>query len=332
MVVDTGFSNTITHTKAIEAALNGYRRTLIPLGTIAPIKAYHFALDSGGTDPVVGLTADEWLEQVESVFFEIAKADNSYTQLRYVNAEGYEVARVDSLDGVPEVASKEKLQYKGDRYCFEEGSKLSLGEVYVSCIELNRAGDPPQIQQPLHPNLRFITPVISLDGSRDGLVVTSVHTNKIFETLNHNEGRFSAHLEEVFIVDSDGYYLWHRDKSKTFGGPQDLDTGENLRNDYPKIANKILSGEAAAYASDEKLIAHAPIYPYNDNDRKYWVVVEIAPKDTALEFLEVLKSSLYTVTFGFIATLAVIFFILAQIAALAIKDVRKDIKTVTKLK
>lgn len=336
MVVDMGFESALNHTQSIKATLDGYKRTLIPLGGSAPIKGYNVALNQGGRDqvPGFGLSTAEWKRSIDDMFVEIVKSDESYTQLRYIDSQGNEISKVVSREGVPEIIPEDKLQNKSDSYYFQEGLKLSPGKVYVSYMDLNRAGTPPQIAVPHLPNVRFVTPVVSIttSGQFFGLVVANVHADKIFETMQHQNVLFDSHVSERFVVDNNGYYLKHQDPSKTFGGPRDLDTGENVKNDYPRIDHKILSGEPAAFAHDSSLVAYAPVYPYMDNADEFWTVIEIAPKDAALSSLGELKQALFTITVLFIGVLAVCFFILAHIATLATKDIKEEIEELIEAK
>ena len=150
-------------------------------------------------------------------------------QVRYIDATGQEIVRVDAgADGV-EVIPPERLQNKADRYYFTAAMSLGPGEVYTSPVDLNR--EFGEIQIPYTPTIRYATPLFYEDGTRAGLIILNLYAEPFLRFAQTGEGSEAL----LFLADSSGWYLTHPDSSRTFGGPADLDTGLSLSSDYPDI-------------------------------------------------------------------------------------------------
>ncbi|EMI17317.1 protein containing ATP-binding region, ATPase-like protein [Rhodopirellula maiorica SM1] len=122
-----------------------------------------------------------------------------YDQIRYLNADGFEVMRVNQPG---QVVAKEKLQDKSDRSYFRDTNQLAKGQLYLSAFDLNV--EHGQIERPFREVLRFAMPVFDETGQRRGVYV-----------INYLGANTLAHLKEMRpdtqhrlrIINDDGFWI-----------------------------------------------------------------------------------------------------------------------------
>lgn len=203
-------------------------------------------------------------------FAAFARAREIYDQIRYIAADGSEIVRVNSVGDDASIVPPEGLQNKAERYYFREGMKLAPGEIFVSAIDLNR--EHGTIEVPHKPVLRYATPIFDADGNRQGVIVTNILADKLFDFLNVDRIRHGA----VFLVNSDGYFLAHPDKSLLFGSPADLDTGIRLHDVFPDnetLVAEVLSGRSGQLITGGHILVYTPIFPEPGRTDRFWVLV-----------------------------------------------------------
>ena len=198
------------------------------LTSIPPIQGIIRAKLGGGYDAEGHVSYEDWKKSLEAIFVGMMQNKKVYLQLRYIDEAGNEVVRVNFERGHPTVVPEKELQNKADYYYFKEATKLSRDEIYISSIDLNK--EYGAIEIPYKPTLRYAIPIFGKQGERRGIVVANILMGGIldrFRTFKAKKGL------NIYYIDSDGYYLYnsgHRDRE--WGGPLDLNTGWNLKNDY----------------------------------------------------------------------------------------------------
>jgi len=214
-----------------------------------------------------------WRAQVQNDFISFSFHRSIYYQIRYLTEDGREFIRVDS-DGVwPRPIPEPALQDKSSRYYFQETMQLDRKQVFVSPLDLNR--EYGQIERPFKPVIRYATPVFDAQGRRRGIVITNIFADRFLDVVRYSDHKSAT----VLLVDQNGYYLVHPNPNMEWGGPGDLNTGLNLRNDYPDIWPKLLSGTAGDIIND-RAIVYYPIYPNPKDPSVYWVIIHDEPRHT----------------------------------------------------
>ncbi len=216
-----------------------------------------------------------WRTQLAEDFRIFARTHPTYYQIRYLDVDGEEVVRVNQpLGQEPYIVPDTELQNKAHRYYFQEAARLQRGEMYVSPLDLNR--EHHTIERPLHPVLRYATPLYWGDQWM-GVLVVNLHAQPLLTILYENANRRLA--GDTLLVDSEGYYLFHPDPAKRWGSPHDLDTGESLRRDAPDVADQVLSGRSGVVYRQDEVWVYTPIYPAEkENPAYYWVLVRREPQ------------------------------------------------------
>jgi len=240
------FASTVqTLAYEIQEALRAPEADVIALAHMPDLYGLLRAEDNNGYDPVDQVSYETWASRLADIFIAEASAKRNYLQLRYLDETGAERVRVDYNGQQARVVPPEELQNKAHRYYFQETMALQAGEVYLSNVDLNQ--EHGQIQTPYLPVLRYATPVFDAEGRRRGVLVINIAAEKFL----HLDSRIPQWEQATLLVtDQDGYYLHHEaDSEKEWGGPDDLNTGQGLRLDYPEAADQILSGQSGQVES-----------------------------------------------------------------------------------
>lgn len=190
------------------------------------------SLQIGGGDEAAAIKA------VEDEFLAFSRARGFYYQVRYLNEQGQEVVRVDSDGASSKAIPKNRLQNKGNRYYFKDAFSLSVGDVFVSPLDLNR--ERGKVETPHKPVIRYATPVSYPNGDKAGVVLTNIDAKG-----------FLKNLTDVSLLADDGTYYQHKDDSKRWGGKRDLDTGENFNKDAPTAAGQILTEQSGTVVTGD---------------------------------------------------------------------------------
>ena len=125
-----------------------------------------------------------------------------YDQIRYLDANGHEVIRINYNEGRPAVVPDRELQSKAARYYFAQTILLERGQLFASPFDLNVEHE--DIERPFKPVIRFATPVFDSRGAKRGVLI-----------LNYLGAVLMQKLEEVSIgspgfvllLNKDGYFL-----------------------------------------------------------------------------------------------------------------------------
>ena len=139
-------------------------------------------------------------ESLVAEYTNFVRRKTTYDQIRLLDLNGRETIRInyanDDAVSVPEA----ELQNKSDRYYFREARSLQSGEVFVSEFDLNL--EHGEIERPLKPVIRFVTPVLGVDDTVKGFLV-----------LNYRGGRLLRELDDVsvpgftMLLRPDGHFL-----------------------------------------------------------------------------------------------------------------------------
>jgi len=121
-----------------------------------------------------------------------------YDQVRFIDASGMEVCRVDYQDGRPMVVPDADLQSKKGRYYVRNSLALNRREVFVSSMDLSMENG--RVEKPM---IRFGTPVFDLSGDKRGVVILNYLGSHLLTELDEMS-RLSR--GQVFLVNSGGYW------------------------------------------------------------------------------------------------------------------------------
>ncbi len=209
------------------------------------------------------------LREFELELLGLALTRKIYYKLRYVDAKGQEIVRVDFKESLPKIVPQEKLQNKASRYYFQNTMMLESGQMYVSDLDLNV--EEGKIEIPYRPVIRYAMPIYDSNDNKKGMIVLSVLTNFLLQEIAQWKGQWQ---EQSMMVDDQGFYLEHPDKKKEWGGPKSLNTGEGLKKDFSaEIVSRILSGKSDQIKLNDEVIFSEPIFLHPDRKDIFLVLI-----------------------------------------------------------
>ena len=312
----------------IELKLNSFKDDVFFLRNTPPIDGIIRAKQEKGFDEKSNTTYNQWTQRLAKIFEALMETKDFYTQIRYIDENGQELVRVDS-DGKTIIRiPKEQLQNKKDRYYFTETIRLAKDDFYASTLDLNRERRPPTIEIPHKPVIRFAAPVIDDEGKQRGIVIINVLGSILLESFLHIDQKQKD--EALMLLDQDGFYLFHADKKKEWGGPKDLDTGKNFVKDFPQIASQMLFAEKAVVIGKEKIYGHAPVFPKDSDKEKFWIIVDYIPKNIVFLPMIILKNTLIIIIFLILGAGIILALMLTKFICLPIEKLGKTADKISK--
>ncbi|MDF1876374.1 HAMP domain-containing protein [Sulfurimonas sp. SAG-AH-194-L11] len=194
-------------------------------------------------DAVSNTTLDDLKLKLGKTFKAILEHNNAYFNVRLIKADGQELVVALKEDENNIIITKEdNLQNKANRHYFKELLKLEEGEIYISKIELNK--EHGQFSFPYIPTIRVALPLF-IDKKVFAVLIINANIYKLFSPLRNTVDE----NKEIYLTNEDGYYLYHKDKDKTFGF--ELKHESNIKNDFDLTED--------AYFKDGIVFAHTKI-------------------------------------------------------------------------
>jgi diguanylate cyclase (GGDEF)-like protein/PAS domain S-box-containing protein len=233
------------------------------------------------------LTKDENIRKnLEDMFFAVTGTNNQIMQLRFIDAKGKEIIRVDRQNesSSPFIVAREKLQDKSSRDYFQIVSKMTKPELWHSKIDLNIENG--KIEVPFRPTFRIAKPIFN-NQTFEGMVIVNLLTNNLIKGIQ------TSTTFKHYIIDKDGFYIIH--PNNDFSWNRYTGINRNLTEDFPKDASAILAGES----SGEEFFAYS-LDSILDNDDDARLILK--PKSEYQQSLidEKIKSSLIVVILSII--------------------------------
>ena len=147
------------------------------------------------------------LEGIQTEYRNFVRRKQMYDQIRLLDLKGRETIRVNFTRQVAVSVLPSELQDKSDRYYFRDAASLRAGQVLVSDFDLNLEHD--QLEKPLKPVIRFVTPVVDEQQNAQGYLV-----------LNYLGARLLRDVDNSTVP---GFTMLLRDDGNYLRGPQDDD-------------------------------------------------------------------------------------------------------------
>ncbi len=197
------------------------------------------------------------LAELEASFLNFATQRKLYDQIRLLDADGMEIARVNYNSGHPAIVPDEKLQNKKGRYYFDDALVLNRKEIFVSPLDLNI--EHGRIEQPLKPMMRFATPVYDRQGTKRGIVLLNYFgaklLNRLVAIVNTDE------QSQPMLLNADGYWLKGPYPENEWGFMYEERKDRTFTKAFPKSWEIIQAQEDGQFEAPEGLFTFATVYP-----------------------------------------------------------------------
>ncbi len=150
---------------------------------------------------------------VEQDFLAFSNTWHIYDQVRFLDASGQEIIRIDFDGESAQLASQNSLVSLADRDYFISTISQPKQELFVSRLQLKREGTPPAIVGNISdgtaiPTIYYGIPIYanSPDGEEvlAGVVIANIFAQHLLDLIQPNADDATA-----FLIDQNGYYLKH---------------------------------------------------------------------------------------------------------------------------
>ena len=201
-----------TVTLQVQENISKYKNDLHFLYSTPPIAGLARAAANNGNDPLDNTTTAQWRKRLETIFVAFIQANSEFEQLRVISTQdaGQELIRVDRAAGGIVVKAINQLQNKSSRDYYQQSAQLSLGDMYLSAITLNR--EYGKLEFPYKPMLRLALPIFDENMQRFGFIIANVNTQILFNSLSE----LVQTPHSLILTDNEGYFLIHPDQRFNF--------------------------------------------------------------------------------------------------------------------
>lgn len=239
-----------------------------------------------------------------------------YDQVRWLDREGMERLRIEYRDGELRILPEAQLQDKSKRYYFTEGMALDIGSVYLSPLDLNIEHN--RIERPYRPMLRVATPTVGEGGRPDGLLVFNYQASQLLQ--NFAASRQSRDTE-IYLLNSEGYWLYNRDSERQWGFMFGLD--KRFQNEHPDVWQAMQQQEYGTLEKPEGRFVFARMRPQayankhvvmgsTQKHQRAWFVVSFYPVTSQMQHYRENAISYGTLAAAVVLVLALVSALLAR--------------------
>jgi HAMP domain-containing protein len=276
--------------ESLDIRLSRYRDLVFTIKNIPEIQSL-----TTGTEDIN--YSENWRASLADIFASFALVDNHLYQLRYLDASGQEIVRVNSQNGIVQIVPKSGLQNKSSRYYIQDLLTLPMEGFYVSPIDLNV--EQGEIEFPYKPVVRLGTPIYSQNGTvLEGIIILNIDAKVLFEGLY-----LSQDSDYLIISSPSNEIIFYPDDSKTFGLQKG--TGVTLDTLYPNLSsllsNSFKMGSHDIFLSDRFILS-------NDFEDSYLNVFYVIEREALFSyFRKFFVISALSISVIFIASLFLVF-------------------------
>jgi PAS domain S-box-containing protein len=235
-ILPTEFDRLESHTQTLTAELSSYvdraRADVLMMANTPAVAGIIRARAAGGIDPRDGSSDAVWRERLAQLFSAMLTPTPEYIQFRLIGVadSGRELVRVNrsGTEATLRIVPAAELQRKGEAAYFKEALSTSVGQVYVSPIELKR--EQGTVEKPLLPVIRVATRVNDATGQAFGILIINLDMRPAFDRL-----RAAAHSNRnIYLINVRGDYLVHPQTDCEFG----FDLGQPFRvqDEFPELS------------------------------------------------------------------------------------------------
>lgn len=301
----------------ITSFLKNVKADVLYLSQTPPVQGIVRARANQGIDPQDKSSYQNWKNRLEIIFASFLESKPYYYQLRYLDEKGNELVRLEFKNGTVQTIPDSQLQNKARHEYFTETMKLSSGEIFVSEVNLNRENG--EIEVPYTPVIRYSTPIYSAAGEKKGIVIANVFADSFLEMV---DGQREDDAHEAFIINQNGYYIYHRDENKEWGF--DLNKQETILQDYPEnISQNLLSFESGFMSEgSDWVMSYNPIFTNGQSRENGLIVVYATPKDVVFAPINTLSTVTILIT-------GVALVVVLQLGSLILKNLLGSIRDIT---
>jgi len=231
----------------------------------------YYLANSYAFKQAINTTTPEKMEQLAEELRIFSDATELYDQIRWIDNEGNEKVRINFVQDHAQIAPRQRLQNKQQRYFFKETMKLAEGELFVSPFDLNL--ERGELELPFKPTIRFALPLFDEMQQRQGVIVLNYLGSDLLQ-------KFSTVVADkrIELLNNQGYWLKNQTVENEWGFMLGRDSSLAARR--PNVWKKISSTEQGQFETEMGIWTYNTIYPLDKINRPdyYWKVAMLAEK------------------------------------------------------
>lgn len=178
-----------------------------------------------------------------------------YDQIRYLDAQGSEVIRLENRNGTIYQLPNDNLQDKAHRYYVKAVQSLQDNQLYVSPFDLNM--EQGVILQPLKPVIRIGTPVYDQQGNFRGSIVLNYLGQHLLDALRALNP--ANDLQQIWLLNREGYWLLGPSAEQEWGFMWPERQQQRLQTYYPQLWEQLQNNANGVITSEEGLFTHLQV-------------------------------------------------------------------------
>jgi len=233
------------------------------------------------------LKSIEWKQIYSDALVDFLDTKKTYYKARVIGLDGQEIisVRYDRLTDSTRLLSDKEFQNKKNRDYIKETKKLKKGEFFISAMNLNI--DHGKIEKPFIPVVRFAAPIIDKNDELVAIFVANIYAYTILDLLDRQTKVDIAHNINYMLVDKDGNYLYHKDKTKRWNAQ--LKNGFNFNKDIFTLKDNFSDKDKGTFLKDGSIYSYTKIYPLKTQQENYWYIISSIDESVALSKLDDFK-------------------------------------------
>lgn len=192
-----------------------------------------------------------------SDLYSFMRDNELFDQIRFLDHRGMERVRVDHDANGTHIASRDKLQYKGDRNYIKQMQQLPPNTLYISRLDLNVENGV--VERPFRPTIRFGLNVAYPGDGEPGLLIIN---HSASDLLHHFEQVASANAGAPMLLSGDGYWLFHPDRARMWGFMLPERNQMNMATLDPELWQQINAADRGQFDHHGDLITFATATPF----------------------------------------------------------------------
>jgi PAS domain S-box-containing protein len=188
-----------TETRTVDLAR---QRIMLPIGSVIADASYLAEQDALRT--YLAREDADSLRHLEAEYLTFTQHRQFFDQIRFIEADGDEVAHVNRTGTGVELVPVDRLQNEADRSYTRDTLKLDRGQIFISEIDLNV--ERGAIEQPIKPTIRIGVPVFDDTGAKRGIIVINYLARRILDRVDE----LRRSVPDVWMLNSEGYWILGR--------------------------------------------------------------------------------------------------------------------------
>lgn len=212
------------------------------------------------------------LMELNKMFMRFSKTKAIYDQLRFIDINGMELARVNYNNGNVYIAEQKELENKNDMDYVKKTSDLKSEEIYISQFDLNTENGI--IEEPIKPTIRFGVPIFKNNGEKIGVLIFNylgknlldIINENVIDIVNENAKKYSDF--NIELINSEGDFIKSIDQEKDWNFMYDDKKQFSFKNENKDMWDTINNNKFGFMENKCKMFYYDTVYPLSNIKEK----------------------------------------------------------------